>query len=49
MNAPETVRTLALDGNEVLPPTTPEELKAKFDREYAALEKLIRTLNITLN
>jgi len=49
MNAPETVKTLAADGNEVVAPATPEEVKAKFEREYVALEKLIRTLNITLN
>jgi tripartite-type tricarboxylate transporter receptor subunit TctC len=49
MNAPETVKALAIDGNEVVAPMTPEEAKAKFEREYAALEKLIRTLNITLN
>ena len=49
MNAPETVKALAVDGNEVVAPMTPEEVKAKFEREYAALEKLIRTLNITLN
>jgi hypothetical protein len=28
---------------------TPEEVKAKFDREYADLDKLIKGLNITLN
>jgi tripartite-type tricarboxylate transporter receptor subunit TctC len=49
MNAPETVKTLAADGNEVVAPTTLEELKAKFEREYAELDKLIRTLNITIN
>ena len=48
MNAPETVKMLAADGNEVVPPMMPEELQAKFDREYAELEKLIRTLNITI-
>ena len=49
MNAPETVKTLAADGNEVVPPMTLEELKAKFDREYADLDQLIRKLNITIN
>ena len=49
MNSPETVKALAADGQEVVPPMSLEELKAKFDREYADLEKLIRTLNITLN
>ena len=49
MNAPETVKALAMDGNEVLPPMSPDELNAKFEREYAELEKLIKALNITLN
>lgn len=49
MNAPETVKALAADGNEVVAPATPEAFKAKFDREYAELEKLIKTLNITIN
>jgi tripartite-type tricarboxylate transporter receptor subunit TctC len=49
MNAPETVKALAQDGNEVVPPMTLEELRAKFDREYAELDKLIRKLNITIN
>jgi tripartite-type tricarboxylate transporter receptor subunit TctC len=49
MNVPETVKTLAQDGNEVVPPMTIEELKAKFDREYADLDKLIRTLSIKIN
>ena len=49
MNSPETVKALAADGQEVVPPMSLEEVKAKFDREYADLEKLIRTLNITLN
>jgi hypothetical protein len=49
MNAPDTVKALAVDGNEVVAPATPEEVKAKFDREYAELEKLVRTLNITMN
>jgi tripartite-type tricarboxylate transporter receptor subunit TctC len=49
MNAPDTVKALAIDGNEVVAPATPEEVKAKFDREYAELEKLVRTLNITMN
>jgi tripartite-type tricarboxylate transporter receptor subunit TctC len=49
MNAPDTVKALAVDGNEVVAPATPEQVKAKFDREYAEVEKLVRTLNITLN
>lgn len=49
MNAPETVKALAADGSEVVAPATPEEFKAKFDREYAELEKLIKFINIKIN
>jgi tripartite-type tricarboxylate transporter receptor subunit TctC len=49
MNAPDTVKALALDGNEVVAPVTPEELSAKLDREYAELAKVIRALNLKIN
>jgi tripartite-type tricarboxylate transporter receptor subunit TctC len=49
MNSPETVRLLAADGSEPLPPSTPAEFKAKFAREYAELEKLVRAANIKIN
>jgi tripartite-type tricarboxylate transporter receptor subunit TctC len=49
MNAPETVKLLAADGSEPIPPTTPAEFKAKFAREYAELEKLVRAANIKIN
>lgn len=49
MNAPDTVKALAAEGSEVVAPATPEAFKAKFDSEYAALEKLIRAINIKLN
>ena len=49
MNAPDTVKALALDGNEVVAPVTPEELSAKLDREYAELAKVIRTLGLKIN
>ena len=49
MNAPETVKSITADGSEVVPPMKPEELKAKLDREYAELEKLIKQLNIKLD
>ena len=49
MNSPDTVRLLAADGSEPIPPTTPAEFKAKFAREYADLEKLVRAANIRLN
>ena len=39
MNARQTVKALAADRREVVAPATPEEFKAKFDREYAELEK----------
>lgn len=37
---------LAADGSEVVPPATPGQFKAKFDREYAELEKPITTVGI---
>jgi tripartite-type tricarboxylate transporter receptor subunit TctC len=49
MNSPETVKALAADGSEVVPAATPEEFKAKFDREFRELEKLVRMANIKLN
>lgn len=49
MNAPETVKALAADGSEVVARATPEEFRAKFNREYAALEKLIRAINIRID
>ncbi len=49
MNAPDTVKALAADGSDVVAPATPEEFKAKFDSEYAALEKLVRAIKIKIN
>ena len=49
MNTPETVKALAADGSEVVAPATPEEFKAKFIREYATLEKLIKSINIRID
>ena len=48
MNSPETLKSLAADGSEVVPAATPEEFKAKFDREYRELEKLVKAANIKL-
>jgi len=48
MNTPETLKALAADGSEVVPAATPEEFKAKFDREYRELEKLVNAANIKL-
>jgi tripartite-type tricarboxylate transporter receptor subunit TctC len=48
MNSPETLKALAADGSEVMPPATPEQFKAKFDREYADLDNLIRKVGIQL-
>jgi tripartite-type tricarboxylate transporter receptor subunit TctC len=48
MHAPATVKLLAAEGNEVVAPSTPDELKAKFDREYAETEAIIRKLNIRI-
>jgi tripartite-type tricarboxylate transporter receptor subunit TctC len=49
MNSPDTVKLLAADGSEPYPPATPEEFRAKFVREYAELEKLVRAANIKIN
>jgi tripartite-type tricarboxylate transporter receptor subunit TctC len=49
MNSPDTVKLLAADGSEAYPPATPDEFKAKFAREYAELDKLVRAANIKLN
>jgi tripartite-type tricarboxylate transporter receptor subunit TctC len=49
MNSPDTVRLLTADGSEPIPQATPEEFKARFDRAYAELEKLIRAANIRIN
>lgn len=49
MNAPETVKLLAADGSEPYPPSTPADFKAKFAREYAELQKLVRAANIKIN
>ena len=48
MNAPASVKLLAAEGNEVVAPTPPEEVKTKFDREYAETEAIIRKLNLRL-
>ena len=48
MHAPETVKVLAADGSEPVAPATPEEFRAKFEREYAALEKVVRAANIKI-
>ena len=49
MNSPETVKVLAADGSEPIPPATPEEFKARFEWAYAELEKLIKAANIKIN
>jgi tripartite-type tricarboxylate transporter receptor subunit TctC len=49
MAAPETVKTLTADGSEIMSRDTPEEFKARFDREYAELEKLIRSVKINID
>jgi tripartite-type tricarboxylate transporter receptor subunit TctC len=49
MNAPETVKLLAADGSEPAPPLTPEEFKAKFAKDYAELERVVKAINLKLN
>jgi tripartite-type tricarboxylate transporter receptor subunit TctC len=49
MNSPDTVRLLNADGSEPIPPSTPEQFKARFERDYAGLEKLIKAADIRIN
>ena len=49
MNSPETMKILAAEGTEAVAPATPEAFKAKFERDYLELEKLIRASNIQFN
>jgi hypothetical protein len=46
MNTPEMAKYLAVDGSEAVPPATPEEFRARVDREYAEMEKVIRVSKI---
>jgi len=48
MNAPDTVRLLAADGSEPYAPSTPEAFKARFNAQYAELEKVIRVAKIRI-
>jgi tripartite-type tricarboxylate transporter receptor subunit TctC len=48
MNSAATLKALAADGSEVVAPATPEQFKAKFDREYLELDKLIEKVGIQL-
>ena len=49
MNTPDTARTLTADGSEIMTRETPDEFKARIAREYSELEKLFKTVNITVN
>lgn len=49
MNSPETVKLLAADGSEPIPPSTPEEFKARLEKNYAELEKVVRAADIRIN
>jgi tripartite-type tricarboxylate transporter receptor subunit TctC len=46
MNTPEMAKYLAVDGSEAVPPATPEAFRARVDREYAEMEKVIRVSKI---
>ncbi|HSB48243.1 MAG TPA: tripartite tricarboxylate transporter substrate binding protein [Burkholderiales bacterium] len=48
MNSPETVRLLAADGSEPLPPSTPEAFRDRFHRQYAELAKVVAAANIRI-
>lgn len=49
MNSTETLKLLTADGSEPIPPSTPDEFKARFQRDYAELEKLIKAADIKIN
>jgi tripartite-type tricarboxylate transporter receptor subunit TctC len=49
MNTPETIKMLAADGSEPVPPSTPEEFKARFEKEYRELERIVKAANIKFN
>jgi tripartite-type tricarboxylate transporter receptor subunit TctC len=49
MHSPATRKVLAADGADAAPPATPEEFRAKFERDYAEMEKTIAAANIRLN
>ena len=48
MNSQETVRLLAADGSEPLPPSTPEAFRDRFHRQYAELAKVVAAANIRI-
>jgi tripartite-type tricarboxylate transporter receptor subunit TctC len=48
MNTPETVKRLAADGSEPVPPSTPEAFREKFQKDYAVLEQVIKAANIKI-
>jgi tripartite-type tricarboxylate transporter receptor subunit TctC len=48
MNSPETVRLLAADGSEPLPPSTPEAFRDRFHKQYAELAKVVASANIRI-
>lgn len=49
MNSPDTLKVLAADGSDVATPMTPEEFRARFEKNYADLEHLIKVSNIKVN
>ncbi|MNC88543.1 Tripartite tricarboxylate transporter family receptor [compost metagenome] len=49
MNSAETTKVLAAAGTEAVAPATPEAFKAKFERDYAEMEQLVRAANIRIN
>ena len=46
VNTPDTIKALAAEGSEPAPPMNPEEFRAKFNADYARLDKLIKTINV---
>ena len=48
VNTPETIKALAAEGSEPAPPMSPDELRNKFNTDYARLEKLIKSINVRI-
>lgn len=48
MQSPEAQRAVSAEGAEVAPPLTPDELRAKFERDFVEMEKVVRSAKIQL-
>jgi tripartite-type tricarboxylate transporter receptor subunit TctC len=48
MQAPEAQKSVKAEGAEIAPAHTPDELRAKFEREFVEMEKVVRGAKIAL-